>query len=99
MRVAELEEEARRAEEQRRIHEAAAAAAEVRRQQQAQLDALRAGPDGRLYTADDDHTTYGFDADGNLYSVPTPAPTYSSDGSGGGGGGGESWFCRRKWWC
>ncbi|MFD6677271.1 hypothetical protein ACFWDA_23280 [Rhodococcus zopfii] len=105
VRVAEWEhrraEEARRAEEQRRQREAEAAAAEVLRQQQAQLTALRAGPDGRLYTADDDYTTYGFDADGNLYSVPTPvpAPTYSSGGSGGGGGGGESWFCRRKWWC
>ncbi|MFZ2527620.1 MAG: hypothetical protein WAX14_08200 [Rhodococcus sp. (in: high G+C Gram-positive bacteria)] len=102
VRVAEWEhqraEQARRAEEQRLAREAEAAAAEVHRQQQARLDALRAGPDGRLYTADDDYTTYGFDADGNLYSVPTPTPTYSSGGSGGGGGG-EGWFCRRKWWC
>lgn len=71
----------------------------IRREQQAQLYALRAGPDGQIGTSDDDETQYYFDADGNLDVRPDySSPSYSS-GGGGGGGGGESLFCRKRWWC
>ncbi|WP_133169448.1 hypothetical protein [Rhodococcus opacus] len=65
----------------------------VKADQKAELDRLRAGPDGRLYTSDDDHATYKFDENGNIY---VEAPAYTSSGGSGGGGGG---FCRRSRWC
>ncbi len=65
-----------------------------RQAQREQLDAVRAGADGQLYTADDDNRESAFDGDGNLYLVPTPG--YSSGGSGGGGGG---FVCRRSRLC
>lgn len=69
----------------------------IRREQQAQLDALRAGPDGQIGTSDDDETQYYFNADGELDIRPDySSPSYSG---GGGGGGGESLFCRKRWWC
>lgn len=64
----------------------------VKAAQKAELDRLRAGPDGQLYTSDDDHSTYKFDENGNIY---VEAPAYTSSGGGGGGGG----FCRRSRWC
>ncbi|WP_016884980.1 MULTISPECIES: hypothetical protein [unclassified Rhodococcus (in: high G+C Gram-positive bacteria)] len=64
----------------------------VKEGQKAELDRLRAGPDGRLYTSDDDHSMYKFDENGNIY---VEAPAYTSSGGGGGGGG----FCRRSRWC
>ncbi|KXF52794.1 hypothetical protein AXA44_09480 [Rhodococcus sp. SC4] len=65
----------------------------VKAEQKAELDRLRAGPDGQLYTNDDDRTTYKFDENGNIY---VEAPTYTSGGGSGGGGGG---FCRHSRWC
>lgn len=71
-------------------------AALVRDEQRRELDRLKAGPDGQLYTVDDDNTDYRYDENGTLY---VQEPTYSSGYSGGGGGGGESRFCSRRWWC
>lgn len=68
----------------------------VEARQQRKLDRLRAGPDGQLYTADDDDTDYRYDENGNLY---VQEPGYSGDSSSGGGGDGEGRFCRRRWWC
>ncbi|MGW4337541.1 hypothetical protein ACWEK5_32735 [Rhodococcus koreensis] len=64
----------------------------VKADQKAELDRLRAGPDGQLYTSDDDRSTYKFDENGNIVEVPA----YTSSGGGVGGGGG---FCRRSRWC
>lgn len=71
-------------------------AAIIKAEQKAELDRLRAGPDGVLYTSDDDRTTYKFDDNGNIYA---DTPTYSSSGGGGsgGGGGGGGGFCRSRW--
>ncbi len=54
----------------------------VKEGQKAELDRLRAGPDGRLYTSDDDHSMYKFDENGNIY---VEAPAYTGGGGGGGG--------------
>ncbi|BCN50543.1 MULTISPECIES: hypothetical protein [Prescottella] len=64
-------------------------------EQRKELDRLKAGPDGVLYTSDDDKTLYRYDDAGNLY---VDTPSYST-GGGGGWGGGESRFCSRRWWC
>lgn len=90
------EEKARREAEAERARQEWQAAEARRRAQQERLNELKAGPDGQLNTADDDHTNYAFDGEGSIYVVP--APTYSSGGSGGGGGGGGG-FCRRSRWC
>ncbi|MGW6661266.1 hypothetical protein [Rhodococcus sp. NPDC055024] len=66
----------------------------MKAEQKTELDRLRAGPDGVLYTSDDDRATYKFDDNGNIY---VDTPTYSSSGGGGGGGGGG--ICRRSRWC
>jgi hypothetical protein len=70
----------------------------VKADQKAELDRRRAGPDGRLYTSDDDHTTYKFDENGNIY-VEAPAYTSSGGSGGGSGGGGGGGFCRHSRWC
>ncbi|NKT14163.1 hypothetical protein GS979_06845 [Rhodococcus hoagii] len=90
------EEKARREAEAERARQAWQAAEELRKEQQERLNEKKAGPDGQLNTADDDHTNYAFNEEGEIYIVP--APTYSSGGSGGGGGGGGG-FCRRSRWC
>lgn len=64
----------------------------IKAEQKTELDRLRAGPDGVLYTSDDDRTTYKFDDNGNIYT-----PTYSNSGGGGSGGGGGGGFCRSRW--
>jgi hypothetical protein len=69
-------------------------AAIVKAEQKTELDRLRAGPDGVLYTSDDDTTTYKFDDNGN---IDIDTPTYTNSGGGGGGGGGG--ICRRSRWC
>ena len=67
----------------------------VKAEQKTELDRLRAGPDGVLYTSDDDTSTYKFDDNGNIY---IDTPTYTNSGGGGGGGGGGG-ICRRSRWC
>ena len=64
----------------------------IKAEQKTELDRLRCGPDGALYTSDDDTTTYKFDDNGNIY---IDTPTYTNSGGGGSGGG----FCRRSRWC
>ncbi|WP_137726344.1 hypothetical protein [Prescottella subtropica] len=95
------EEAARREAAAERARQERQAADELRKAREEKLDALRAGPDGQLNTADDDHTTYSFDDDGNIYAVPVPSyssgHSYSSGGGSGGGGGG--FICRRSRWC
>ncbi|MFD6517902.1 hypothetical protein [Rhodococcus sp. NPDC060176] len=59
----------------------------IKAEQKTELDRLRAGPDGVLYTSDDDTTTYTFDDNGNIY-IDTPT-TYTNSGGGG--------FCRSRW--
>jgi len=66
----------------------------IKAEQRTELDRLRAGPDGVLYTSDDDRTTYKFDDNGNIYA---DTPTYSNSGGGGSGGGGGGGFCRSRW--
>jgi hypothetical protein len=91
------EEKARREAEAERARQEWQAAEELRKAQQERLNEKKAGPDGQLNTADDDHTNYAFNDEGEIYVVP--APTYSSGGSGGGGGGGGGGLCRRSRWC
>ncbi|MCC4306310.1 hypothetical protein [Rhodococcus sp. 3-2] len=71
-------------------------AAIIKAEQKTELDRLRAGPDGTLYTSDDDYTKYKFDENGNIY---IDAPTYTNSGGGSGGGGGGGGICRRSRWC
>ncbi|WP_208722176.1 hypothetical protein [Rhodococcus qingshengii] len=66
----------------------------IKAEQRTELDRLRAGPDGVLYTSDDDRTTYKFDDNGNIYA---DTPTYNNSGGGGSGGGGGGGFCRSRW--
>ena len=61
------------------------------RAQQAQHDAVRAGADGQLGTADDDNAIYFFDEDGNMYAQPHQQQQRWRRRRG--------FICRRSRWC
>ncbi|KIM14442.1 hypothetical protein QV65_32135 [Rhodococcus erythropolis] len=50
----------------------------IKAEQKTELDRLRAGPDGALYTSDDT-TTYTFDDNGNIYIDTPPTPTTEAE--------------------